>query len=162
MPKLIANLSKKVPIPGVDYASQQASITLEADVGTDTDLQEVARHLYTQAESAVDRQLGIAAVASASSTSDRRLWTNHPAAQHRHANGNGNGHPHRHGRNGRAAPQATESQLKFLRQLLGRRGTDAARILQEFEITRLEELTIPQASELIDDLKKAGNGKATR
>ncbi len=52
-----AQLAKKVPIPGSQFSSQQASITITAEV---TDLNQVvaeAQRLYQIAEQAVDAQL---------------------------------------------------------------------------------------------------------
>ncbi len=79
------------------------------------------------------------------------------------ANGKGNATP-----NGNAKPRsngrkATVSQVRAIHAIASRLGLDLAVTLQErFGIDYAEDLAIGQASELIDELKGATNGKGGR
>ncbi len=56
--KITINIAKKIP-GGSDFSSTQASCSLEGEVAAGQDPTAEAERLYLQAESAVDRQLGI-------------------------------------------------------------------------------------------------------
>jgi hypothetical protein len=91
-------------------------------------------------------------------------------------NGNGNGAPAGNGSNGTSRqpaakenqPQrrgdvrsATQSQVKAIFAITRSQSLDMTRLLRErFHVDRPDDLTLKQASSLIDELKKAGNGKA--
>jgi hypothetical protein len=86
-----------------------------------------------------------------------------------HAASNGNGHTNGHATsngNGKARSngrKATASQVRALHAIANRQGLDLAVTLQErFGIDYAEDLGIGQASELIDELKAATNGKGGR
>ena len=57
--RIEAQLAKKLPIPGADFSSQQAAITISAEVGNPAEVVSEAQHLYRLCEEAVDAQLGI-------------------------------------------------------------------------------------------------------
>jgi hypothetical protein len=81
-----------------------------------------------------------------------------------HANGNGNGHAPTNGKaNGTSSPPAkaapkprpaTQSQIKAIYRIAEQRGHDLGHILHDqFQASKPEELTIAQASAVIDHLK---------
>jgi hypothetical protein len=90
-------------------------------------------------------------------------------------NGNGNGAPAGNGSNGTSRQPAakdppqrrgdvrseTQSQVKAIFAITRSQGLDMTQLLRErFHVDRPDDLTLKQASSLIDELKKAGNGKA--
>jgi hypothetical protein len=73
-----------------------------------------------------------------------------------HANGNGRTDAESAGRS-RARKPATENQLRAIRSIAHRQNADLDGLIrQEFEVDRPENLSLKQASELIDILKTAG------
>jgi hypothetical protein len=161
-----AQLAKKVPVPGVHYASQQASITITAEI---TDLGQVtseAQRLYALAEQAVDTQLA----ASASSPSPAAPAA--PAAPSAHgstatasrpappARGPGPAIPPGSASRPYRAPAprgpapVTDSQLRFLRRLIDERGLSLPAILEQHQVGSLADLSCKAAAGLIDELKQ--------
>lgn len=147
-----AQLAKKVPIPGADYSSQQASITITAECSDPSQVVSEAQRLYALAEQAVDAQLagkGHAAPPAVSSTTTKPVAASPtpvpPARASRPYAGN-----HR-----QPAP-VTDSQLRFLDRLIRDTGTDPNAILQQHQIGSLRDLSCKAAAGLIDELKGAG------
>ena len=152
-----AQLAKKLPIPGSQFSSQQASITITAEV---TDLNQVvaeAQRLYDLAEQAVDAQLSQspapqAALPQGPSTSApsaspaQRPATSQPTATSQPYRGSG--HQQRRG----PAP-VTDSQMRFLDRLIQQTGTSVQAILQQHQIGALRDLSCKAAAGLIDELK---------
>jgi hypothetical protein len=76
-----------------------------------------------------------------------------------HANGNG----HNNGRLRDNTRRGTASQVRALHAIAGRQERDLAGLLDErFGIREPAELTITEASHLIDEFKGATNGKGRR
>ena len=74
-------------------------------------------------------------------------------------NGNANGSPNGNGRAKPASRKATASQVRALHAIASRQGIDLAVTLQEhYGLDHAEDLSIGQASELIDELKANGSG----
>jgi hypothetical protein len=147
-----AQLAKKVPIPGAEYSSQQASITLNAEVADLTQVAAEAQRLYALAEQAVDAQLAGTprqptqptpppaspiAPPQPSPTAVSRPYA--PAGPPR-----------------RAPAPATDSQLRFLDRLIRQAGVDPAAILQQHQVGSLRDLSCKAAAQLIDELKAQG------
>ena len=101
-------------------------------------LREKIRYLFGQAERAVKEELEITEPAPTNGSTPHS------------PNGNGNGHKGR---------SATQSQVRALHAIANRQRRDLAQELAErFHVQRAEDLSIREASQLIDDLKESQNG----
>jgi hypothetical protein len=154
--KLNVGVSRKVGLP--DYGSVGASCNLEVEVDAgllERDLDAFharVRGVYVAAHQAVHDEL---ARLHAPVAEPQDL----PAAPTRHAsNGHvgGNGHPDRPlaGRS-RLRKPATEAQVRAIRSIANRQRADLDGLVREFGVDRPEDLSLKQASELIDTLKTA-------
>ena len=136
--KLNVGLSRKVG--EANYSSRGASVNveleLESGLAQEPDrLQARIQQLFGMARDSVDQELH---------------------------NGNGqhaaNGHANGSGSHGNAVRPATTSQVRALHAIANRQRLDLQQCLGRFGVTRAEDLTLPQASELIDDLKGQRSG----
>lgn len=147
-----AQLAKKLPIPGSQFTSQQASITITTDV---VDLNQVvaeASRLYKLAEQAVDAQLAgttvvqpapVAPSVSASSNQPQSVAPRPAASQ-----------PYRGGNQQRRGPApVTDSQLRFLDRLIQQTNSSVPAILEQHQVGALRDLSCKAAAGLIDELK---------
>lgn len=152
------NLSKKVPIPGANYSSQQASITITAECSDPSQVVAEAQRLYALAEQAVDAQLAAKGpiVHPAPAVPVRpgpvQAQQTQPSAPARTSR------PYTSAGSGTRRPPApvTDSQLRFLDRLIRETGTDPNVILQQHQIGSLRDLSCKVAAELIDELKGTG------
>lgn len=153
--KLNVGLSRKVGQP--DYGSRGASVNIEleldaAAVAQPERLHDQIRELYDLARISIDEELG--------GSSHHPAYDDTP--QHT-GNGRGNGHG---GDSGERRPpqgsasgsgngrQATQSQCRAIRTIAGRQRIDLAGLLRErFGVGQLEDLSLREASSLIDELK---------
>ena len=148
MLKISAHISKKVPLPGVDYSSQQfgASLELEvADSGNSDDIQSRLRQLYAAISRSVDEQIAKAATGSASGAATRHEPAT-PNASAPAANGNG-------AANGRGMVPATQAQQRAIHALAKSLGQNLTDVLSEYSVSDPSGLSLRKASELIDKLK---------
>ena len=158
---LRTNVGVSRKIADNNFGSRGASINLEVELDSaliqePERFQERIRLVFRLAQEAVDEELA------------RQI------APHGQGNGhtsaaNGNGHPNGNGRyngngNGHAAPRrsggrrATASQARALRAIADRQGLELATELQvRFGVHEPEELSITEASGLIDQLKSLAN-----
>jgi hypothetical protein len=150
-----AQLAKKVPIPGSQFSSQQASITITAEV---TDLNQVvaeAQRLYLIAEQAVDAQLNRNHIPTAAAQQ-----TAGPNSQPQQANAQTAGSPRQasqpyRGNGQRRGPApVTDSQMRFLKRLIDQSKASVPAILNQFQIGDLSQLSCRDAAQLIDELKQ--------
>jgi hypothetical protein len=146
-----ANLAKKVPITGTDYSSQQASITITAEV---TDLNQVvaeAQRLYALAEQAVDAQLGQGSVQHTAPPPVPPV----PAAPTRPASFQPRqaSQPYRGNSQRRGPAPVTDSQLRFLKRLIDQTKAPLAGIFDQYQVGDLAQLSCRDAAGLIDELK---------
>ena len=140
-----------------NYGSKGASVNLELELASDlvgdTDrLKERIRQLFAMAKASVDEELAAQSPAG--------NQTNGGCAA-----GNGklpvNGHTNGDRRDG--TRRATASQIRALVAIADRRQLDLEGLLAErFHTREAAELSIVEASGLIDELKGAGNGAGGR
>ena len=154
MIKIVANVSKKVPIPGQDYSSQCYTAGMEVEVadGTTTEaVQERLRQVYALLEASIDQKIAahgsdVRQVGSATIQAQRQPVNRLPQPEGAYG-GNGNG---------RRRP-ATRAQVKAIHAIASAADVpwqelDAC-IQATYAVTKLEELTVAQASEVIEALK---------
>lgn len=143
---IAANLSKKLPIPGSDYSSQQASITITAEVSDLTQVAAEAQKLYRIAEAAVDAQLaGSPGDQPAPAPSSRPG----PTAQPRQGS-----QPYRSTGQRRGPAPITHSQLKYVQRLIDQTKASLPAILQQYQVGGIDQLSCRDAAQLIDELKQ--------
>ena len=175
MIKLSANISKKVPIPGCEYSSQQFGASMEIEV-SDADKPDVIQNriteLYGLLSSSIDAQIAgapqqsvsgyqapavntvpIQPVQSAPSPMQQRPAYTNGSGRNRIAaattNGNGNGR----------RVTATEAQCRAIFAICKANGIDMAAALADFNVSDAKDLHVKDASRLIDHLK---NGQAAQ
>lgn len=144
---IAANLSKKVPIPGADYSSQSASITITAEV---TDLNQVgaeAQRLYSIAERAVDAQLAGAAQYAPPAQAPPSA----PAAPPRRPTQSST--PYRGSSPRRGPAPVTDSQIRFIQRLMNQTKAPLSGICEQYQVGGLDQLSCRDAAALIDELK---------
>lgn len=147
---LQATLSKKLPIPGENFSSKQASITISAEVGSYDQVANEAHRLYVLAEAAVDAQLQQPA-----QPPQQHIPTPQQSSQPRSpANGS---RPYTGQRRGPAP--VTDSQLRFLGKLIEQTHASIPAILQQYQIGNLRDLSCKDAVRLIDELKSQGSSR---
>ncbi len=133
MLKLNVGFSRKVG--EANYGSRGASLHLELELDSGLiqqpdKLQERIRRLYAMARQAVEEEL---------------------RGQNGHPETNGNG------RHESTAPKATAAQLRAVRAIADRQRLDLPSLLREqYGAASTDDLTLPQASRLIDELKARG------
>ncbi|HEY3319578.1 MAG TPA: hypothetical protein VGP72_03770 [Planctomycetota bacterium] len=174
MIKISANISKKTPIPGQDFSSQQFGAAMEIEV-SDADTSEVIhariRDLYGLLSSAVDAQIAAAQIPAAptgnagAATFERRfapppvqqqtaasVRTGHATSTNgNRANGNGNGNGNRR------MTMATAAQQKAIWAIAKSLNLDLAAVLADYNVAEIAQLNVKQASQVIDDLKSRQN-----
>ena len=148
---LSVGLQKKVGLP--DYGSLGASCHVEFEIDRsliDHDLdgfhQKVAG-AFAACRRAVNDQLAQQSGHS-SPNGNGHAGNNSNRNGHSHENGNGNGTRHEIG-------TATQSQVRAIFAIARRQRVDPTNLVRErFNVERLEDLSIREASTLIDDLKR--------
>jgi len=176
--KLNIGLSRKVG--EASFGSRGASINLEVELDNGVlndpgQLRDRVQDLYLLARQSVDEELQRPAEAGPSEPSHTN-GNGHGRISHtENGNGHKNGHAdgHRtngHGANGRAAnghspnngnghgrievARATQSQIRAIFAISKRQGLDPHTVINDrYRVHKMEELTIREASALIDDLK---------
>jgi hypothetical protein len=134
-----------------NYGSRGASVNLELEcdsgLASDPDrLRERIRHLFGLAKASVEEELASQGANSHSTT---------PGSS------NGAHQTNGHGRDG--ARRATASQAPALLAIAKRLGLDATNVVQSrYGVDVPQDLSITEASELIDHLKSRGSGAGSR
>ena len=171
MIKISANLSKKVPLPGVEFSSQQYGAAMEIEV-SDADqpavIQQRIRELYALLCASIDEQItgAIQYPENAPTPAAPQVPVRQPVkptVQQRNgyatgrnrvaavSNGNGNGSSRR--------VNATEAQCRAIYAICKSQGIDMTSVLADFNVADAKDLHVKDASRLIDQLKN-GNGAA--
>ena len=136
--KLTIGMSRKVGEP--NFGSRGATVGLEMEVDSGIvdqprEFQARIARLFRLAKASVDRELAY------------RSPTDEP-----HVNWNGNG------TNGTDSRVATANQIRAIYAIAAERKIDLTTELRSrFDVPRLEDLTLPQASELISVLRSSGD-----
>lgn len=180
--KLNIGLSRKVGEANFGSRGASINLEVELDIGTLNDadqLRERVRDLYELARQSVDDELHRAAddrnpAPRADELSVNRLHghsgNGHAAnsvprnghavnsqtngISNGHANGHANGRANGHSQRTVEVARASQSQIRAIYAITKRLGLDPhAIILEKFRIYRIEDLTMREASGLIDDLK---------
>lgn len=158
MIRLSANLSKKTPLPGIDFSSQQFGASMEIEV-SDGDTPEAIRakirELYSLLSSSIDEQL---AQAQAPGNGQQPVDPPQSRTPRIPTGSNGNGNGQRGNRGGRMV-MATAAQKKAIAAICKDQGLEVGEVLADWHGDP-EKLTVKEASNVIDALKgkPAGNG----
>jgi len=155
MIKLSANLSKKVPLPDVEFSSQQYGAAMEVEVSDAGDPKEVTDRLqsmYQLLEQSIDEQIGTASRPADGQEPQARA----PAGQESSGNGSGPNNGRSNGHNNDR--HATTGQVKAIFAISRERNLNReellARARQMFHVNRIDDLTVRQASDMIVELQK--------
>ena len=154
--KANVGLSKKIGQP--DYGSLGATCNVEFELdsgfdnGSSTRFQDAVRRAYVACRQAVEAEIqshqdGNANNGHANSVPNNRVFGDNSNSQ---SNGN---------RNGKAA---TASQVRAIHAIAKRVHVDLELVLAEFGVSKAEDLSIRDASSLIDQLKSNGANNSVR
>jgi len=141
-----------------NYGSRGASVNLEVELDSaliqePERLQERVRLVFRMAQQAVDEELSRQSTPNSQENGHATATNGNGNGRH---NGNGNGHATQRRSNAR---RATASQARALRAIADRQGLDLATLLQgRFGVQEPEDISITEASGLIDELKSSANG----
>jgi hypothetical protein len=159
MIKLSANISKKVPIPGTEFSSQQFGASMEVEV-SDADQPEAIqgriRQLYELLNVSIDEQIAAASASQpalpappASTPPVNRVGQATAAPDRQNGNGNGNGNGGK-----RPVKSSTIAQQRAIYAISKALGLDLTVVLADYRVADPRDLTVRDASTLIDWLKK--------
>ena len=177
--KLNIGLSRKVGES--NYGSRGASINLEVELDNGVlndpaQLRDRVSDLYMLARQSVDEELQRPADAGPNEHSHEN--GNGHTRTNGHVNGNasnGNGHGNAHASNGNGhsnghsngqhnrveVARATQSQIRAIFAITKRQGLDPHQVINErFRVHKMEDLTIREASSLIDELKNGAGARS--
>jgi hypothetical protein len=161
--RLNLGVSRKVGLP--DYGSVGASCNVEVELDSallERDLNEFharVRDVYVAAHQAVHDELA-RLQAPAPAPREPTAPQPHRSASNGHAVDDGRAHANGHADGppaGRPRPRrpATEKQVRAICTIAARQHADLAGLLKEYGVAQPEDLSIRQASDLIDALNKA-------
>ena len=164
MIKISANISKKVPLPGVDYSSQQFGAAMEIEI-SDADRPDAIKariqEVYALLSQTVDEQIfGATTVANSRPqlppAPQRQTTVPQPAS-------NGRRYTQQNDRANTGRPvMATEAQQRALFAIAKSMNLDLAAVLASYNASEAKQLTVKDASRLIDDLKSQQNGNGAQ
>ena len=160
--KLNVGVLRRVGLP--DYGSLGASCNLELELDASLlernleGLHERIRGAYAAAHQAVQDELARLQAPKVESREklSNRSTANGSASSNGHERADGRDAPARQGESekARSPKPATPNQVQAIHSIARRQDVDLVAILrQEYEVDRAEELTLRQASSLIDQLK---------
>ena len=146
-----ASVSKKLPVPGQDFSSRSASLTIRADLISLADIAGQAARLYKEAEAAIDAQLGI--TTATPTPMPPQVHQSQMPPQPITPRPSQSSAPYRGNSQRRSPAPITDSQLRFIDRLLIDAKIDLNAILQHHQVGSLRDLTCKQGAALIDELK---------
>ena len=153
MLKLNASYSKKVPVPGQDYSSQNYHVSLEVELPagmTTEQLQTKIRETFALARESVEAEIHGSSPhnqvidATPSPAQSSQAPRQFPARNGQQGNG---------GRN--PDEPASNKQVAFLTDLLKKKGFEIGATAANFQVQSLYDLTRKQCSNLIDEIQDA-------
>lgn len=153
--RLNIGLNKKVG--EANYGSRGASVNLEIELDSQLvadpgKLQERIRQCFGMVRASLDEELSGGNGNAATSNSNAN-------GQNSNGNGNGNGNGRFAGNQRSGGRQATQSQIKAIHAICRRQRIDLSAFLQErFHVQRPDDLSIQDASSVIDELKSSATG----
>ena len=175
--KLSGSISRKVPIPGVEFSSQSFGASMEVEINSADagEVQTQLAQLYDSLSRGIDAQISEAKHPPVNAPGDplprQPVQQSQPVHQEQSqpiqqrngyatgrnrvaavSNGNGNG-------NGRRGANATEAQCRAIFAICKSQGIDMTSVLADFNVADPKDLHVKDASRLIDQLK-SGNGTA--
>ena len=159
MIRVSANIAKKIPVPGVEYSSQQFGASMEIEV-SDVDRPEAVQHrlreLYALLSNTIDEQ--IAAIAA-----PQGQQLEHPQPRRNTVaipNHNGRRMPAITNMRPSRSVTATDAQQRALFAICKSMNLDIATVLADYNVSEVNQLTVKDASRAIDELKsrKGSNG----
>jgi hypothetical protein len=160
--KLNVGVSRKAGLPGYSSVGASCNLELELDAGLlERDLDgfhQQIRTAYIAAHQAVHDELARLHATNGESrqTAPSRSVANGAGSRNGHERSHGDSPSSRRGQTeqARSPKPATPNQVKAIHSIARRQDVDLLAILrEEFEVDRAEELTLKQASSLIDQLK---------
>lgn len=173
--KLSGSITRKVPIPGVDYSSQSFAAGMEIEINSAEagEVQAQLAQLYASLSHGIDAQIAAVGaqpelVQRAPAAAVTRSQSTPTSAQAAVSQGNG----YASGRNRIPAAASngngngrritcTEAQAKCIYAICKAHGLDLASVLADFNVADARQLGVKDASRLIDQLKaQNGNGTA--
>jgi hypothetical protein len=148
---LSIGFSKKIGLPEYGSAGAHCQVEFEIDrsvLQEDLDaFHQVARKAFIACQQAVQDQLARQQPTSAAANAG-----NHPVGTNGHGEAS-------NGRSNGSVRRATASQARALTTIATRHGVDLVRLLTDrYHVDRPEDLSISDASRLIDELKGSTNG----
>jgi hypothetical protein len=161
--KLTAHFSKKAPL-AVQFSMQTVGASIEVEIGSDApdDVRRRLQEMYKTLSDSVDEHI---AVAQRTGSASQAHVVQEPAttAAPRTANTipkNSNGQMRRGSSNVARSNGATAAQQRAIYALTKAANVDLANVLADYNAGTIEQLTVRDASRLIDSLKTQQNGHA--
>lgn len=142
MIRIHATVSKKVPIPGLEYSSRSYMAGLEVEAGDGCDPGEIRQRLadvYSLLEDSIDREIeaDVGQHDPGGSDADEAVTVSHNSSP-----------------SGRPATQAQVKAIFAIARSVGLQRSDLTTLIQErYHAGKPEHLSVKQASELIDSLQ---------
>jgi hypothetical protein len=154
--RLNVGVSKKLGLPAYSSIGASCSLEFELEKSLLNDLDgfhEQARDAFVAAQQAVNDELARLQIQAQAGSAEARVA---PATNGQHAGSresNGCSAPRPEIRRSRPGKPATPSQVKAIVSIARRQHADLDGLLCELNVTRPEELSLAEASKLIDQLK---------
>ena len=177
--KLSGSISRKVPIPGVEFSSQSFGASMEVEINSADagEVQTQLAQLYDSLSRGIDAQISDAKHLPEDAPTNplprqpvqqsQPVHQQQPPVQQRPAYTNGNGRNRiaaatsTNGNGNARRVTCTEAQAKCIYAICKAQGLDMTSVLADFNVADARDLHVRDASRLIDQLKSQnGNGTA--
>lgn len=161
MIRLSASLSRKLPVPDIEFSSQSVSAGLEVEVSDSADGEEIAgklKGMYALLDRSITQQIGTTAPVPAVPAPRRSFLSEGDGNGSNGGGKNGNGHGGNGNGNGRRNGHASPAQVKACWAIAKDRGLsrdELAQLLQaEYNVEKPDDLSVKDASDLIGKLQR--------